>query len=162
MDTFALDLQEDPDRPDGAGMLLARINGTDLIEQVRQLEMAAGKGRLAGAYAGIRRSNLRSVRSHFLGSPSPVHEREDGKIPVLGCACGIVACWPLHVRVTVAHDVVTWDGFDPPFHRDPSGEMFRRYDAFGPFRFDRDRYEAELARFTGRGATRTPIGRPSD
>ncbi len=162
MDTFALDLQEDPDRPDGAGMLLPRINGEDLIDQIRQLEMAAGKGRLAGAYAGIRRSNLRSVRSHFLGSPSPVHEREDGKIPVLGCACGIVACWPLHVRVTVAHDVVTWDGFDPPFHRDPSGEVFRRYDAFGPFRFDRDRYEAELARFTDRGATRTPIGRPSD
>jgi hypothetical protein len=57
---------------------------------------------------------------------------------LLACDCGDWGCWPLMARITVTERSVTWDAFEQP-HRST-----RDYTGFGPFRFDRRRYDAAL------------------
>lgn len=64
---------------------------------------------------------------------------ESGRLPVLGCACGIVDCWPFLARIVVDEDFVVWEDFS-------QGREAECYAALGPFRFDRGEYEAELER----------------
>ena len=47
--------------------------------------------------------------------------------------------WLLEARVTVGERTVIWDNFRQPFR--PK----REYSGFGPFVFDRTKYEAALA-----------------
>ena len=75
---------------------------------------------------------------HYLARRGAFFE-EGRRLPVLGCACGIVDCWPLLVRIDVDAEWVVWRDFRHGF-RDWS------YDGLGPFRFDRGEYEAEVDR----------------
>lgn len=63
----------------------------------------------------------------------------EGKVAVLGCACGSPECGALFTTITVMSDVVTWSDM----------ECFKRPDAelglLAGFTFDREDYEAAVA-----------------
>ncbi|WP_322870514.1 hypothetical protein [Streptomyces goshikiensis] len=48
------------------------------------------------------------ARSHFLGDAPPhLRDRDTGALCLLGCSCGIDACWPLLARLRVTATQVT-------------------------------------------------------
>lgn len=112
-----------------------RIDGTDLTELIDTFEIGAGMRPAGDAYGGLVPAYFRfgSMDDHFHGRST------NAKTPVLGCECGEWGCWPLMTRIIVLHDVVLWDSFEQPFRPD------RDYTGFGPFRFERHRYDAAVA-----------------
>lgn len=120
-------------RPDGDGLeLRVRIDGRDLVDLAREVEApwaaADGQPEIAGGYSGLWPSAWRDLPGQD-GTGGPA---------VLACECGDVGCWPLHVRITVSEATVTWSEFAQPCR--PQW----RYDALGPFVFDRATYERAL------------------
>lgn len=117
------------------------LNGRPLRELALEAELAGGVcPDIAGAYGGIIEDPNRIMwpSRHFLGEPDCVlFDVEDGRTGVLGCDCGIAACWPLAVVVEVDEDTVTWSHFGGK--RSSDGSL-----ALGPFVFDREQYEAAL------------------
>ncbi|MFG2985944.1 hypothetical protein ACGFYQ_32650 [Streptomyces sp. NPDC048258] len=80
------------------------------------------------------------ARAHFLGDPEPeLRHPESGALVLLGCPCGIDACWPLLATVTATERTVTWSAFHQP-HRPQWGEL-----PLGPYTFPRAPYEEALA-----------------
>ncbi|MEU6104548.1 hypothetical protein [Streptomyces flaveolus] len=80
------------------------------------------------------------ARAHFLGDAQPaLRHQESGALFLLGCPCGIDACWPLPATVTLTEQTITWSGFHQP-HRPEWGEL-----PLGPYTFLRAPYEASLA-----------------
>lgn len=61
-----------------------------------------------------------------------------GRVPVLGCSCGIGRCWALTARVESTPLTVTWSSFRQP-EREQWGEL-----PLGPFVFARTAYETAL------------------
>ncbi|MFC9295078.1 hypothetical protein ACFTWH_18500 [Streptomyces sp. NPDC057011] len=79
------------------------------------------------------------ARAHFLGdAPPDLRDRDTGALCLLGCSCGIDACWPLLATVRVTATEVTWSGFHQP-HRPQWGEL-----PLGPYVFPRPAYEESL------------------
>jgi len=110
------------------------IDDHDLVELVTEFEEARGY-EPAGGYDGIVPAHYAfgPLPPYYLGRPDGASRRE---IFVLGCSCGELGCWPLEVRVDLRRDTVVWSAFRQPHRPD------RSYDGFGPFTFDRRRYEA--------------------
>ena len=149
--------------PDGGGFQPAEIliNGVPLIEMVRLAEeslvrdeqaerIAEGEDPAtcrvpAGDYLYMPPSLVFLPSRNLLDQPYvPGFELEPGdprfgKAAVLGCTCGVVDCWLLQVRITLSGSSVRWSEFGQ-FHR-PGW----KYD-LGPFEFEREQYESELAR----------------
>ncbi len=122
------------------GVPLARLAEGVEREQAR----SEGLPGMAGSYAGLHADDVLPPSRHFLGEPAPEHGFGDA-VFVLGCDCGECACWPLACRIRVERDRITWSGFVQPFRSATSGPSTWRYDALGPFVFDRTAYEAALA-----------------
>jgi hypothetical protein len=125
-------------RGDGDALVVVpRIDGAALTELVDGFEVAAGMKPAGNVYGGLIPQSFRfgPMRDHFLGRST---DAMGPKTPVLGCRCGDWGCWPLMARITVSASLVTWDAFEQP-HR-----KTRDYAAFGPFRFDRHRYDGAL------------------
>jgi hypothetical protein len=57
------------------------------------------------------------------------HDSPEGKIAVLGCACGEPDCWTFRVKTTPRDDVIIWSDFEQP-------HCAWRYDEVQPFVFD--------------------------
>ncbi len=135
---FALSVEYDDPEDRRTPWLVPMIDGVDLREPVRALETEAGAGHLAGTYGGLPVHRYGpSLLNHYLarrGAPF-----EEGRLPVLGCACGIVDCWPLLVRIESSAESVVWRDFRQGFRDWPYGKL-------GPFRFERGEYEAEVDR----------------
>ncbi|WP_394437080.1 hypothetical protein [Streptomyces sp. SGAir0957] len=90
------------------------------------------------------------AHAHFLGGTEPyVHDPDTGALCLLGCHCGIPACWPLLAEVCVTATEVTWSGFRQP-ERPEWGEL-----PLGPYVFPRPAYEAALT--TPTVLTRDPL-----
>ncbi|MFF1399009.1 hypothetical protein ACFVZD_35035 [Streptomyces sp. NPDC058287] len=80
------------------------------------------------------------ARDHFLGdAPPDLRDRDTGALCLLGCSCGIDACWPLLAMVCVTATEVVWSGFHQP-HRPGWGEL-----SMGPYVFSRPAYIEALA-----------------
>ncbi len=112
------------------------VDGTDLVELVREFESAA-RFDVPGGYGGLTTysSPIKDARGHFLGRIAPY---EEGTAVLLGCDCGEWGCWPLITDITLDDHSVIWSAFEQP-HR-----KHRDYSGFGPFRFDRSAYERAL------------------
>ena len=119
------------------------VNGTDLVELVRQAELPSAEAdeepELAGTYVGLVPGYIRmDLAGQFLGgSGTWLYSEGEGKTALLSCNCGEVGCSPLLARVTVDEDTVTWDEFEQPTRPDWD------YDGFG-FTFARPQYEQAL------------------
>ncbi|MFF4457932.1 hypothetical protein [Streptomyces goshikiensis] len=80
------------------------------------------------------------ARAHFLGDAPPhLRDRNTGALCLLGCFCGIDACWPLLAMVRATSTQVTWSGFHQ-LHRPEWGAL-----PLGPYVFPRPSYEKALA-----------------
>jgi hypothetical protein len=131
------------DYADELSQIRIEVNGTDLVELVRQAELpsaqADDEGELAGTYVGLVPGYIRiDLASQFLGSPgASLSPGPQEKTALLSCDCGEVGCSPLLARVTVDDETVTWDEFEQPTRPDWD------YDGFG-FTFSRSEYERAL------------------
>lgn len=144
------------------------INGGDLRNLVREVELpfAAEEGspHLAGGYTGLPPEAVFLPSRRLLGEPSERYDDDEERISLLGCGCGVVGCWPLMARISLDADTVTWSDFAQP-HRSEDmlfvmgkrGLVVWRYEGFGPFVFERDKYVAELGKFE---ASPTSFGEP--
>lgn len=128
---FLVDEREDLD----AHEVVPVIDGDLLTDLIEAFERAAGM-EPTGGYGGLIPAFFDPLDQHFHGVRSGV--RPGAKTPLLACDCGEWGCWPLMARITVTDRSVTWDSFEQP-HRST-----RDYSGFGPFRFDRRRYDAAL------------------
>jgi hypothetical protein len=140
------------------------INGVPLLELVRAGEEPWARSeylqRLSecenpeefkfdpGDYQYLTAAELLLPSRELLGQPSDpefVLSPDDSrrtKATVLGCTCGITECWFIQARVELLPERVIWSDFGQ-FHR-----PHWSYD-FGPFTFDRNQYESQLAQDEG-------------
>ncbi|MEV0331757.1 hypothetical protein [Nocardia sp. NPDC050717] len=112
---------------------MPRIDTIPLTDLIDTFEICAGMEPAGDAYGGLVPQFFRfgSAMDHFQGSSFRLRQRT----PVLACSCGELGCWPLLTRITRTGDLVVWDQFEQP-HR-----PMRDYTTFGPFLFDRNRYD---------------------
>jgi hypothetical protein len=124
------------------------VNGTDLVELVRRVELPSAQAddeeELAGTYVGLVPGYVRiDLASQFLGTPgTSLYPGPQDKTALLSCNCGEVGCSPLLARVTVDENTVSWDEFEQPTRPDWD------YDGFG-FAFARPQYEQALLAMLG-------------
>lgn len=120
------------------------IDGRSLVDRLRDYEEPFARGEshrsLAGAYAGLQAEY--TAKAHFLGADAD----EDGRTCLLICTCGEAGCWPMLARITLDADTVTWSDFLQPHRCEDSVAGQWDYSAFGPFQFEREQYELELAK----------------
>ncbi|MGW1769765.1 hypothetical protein ACWCQL_37685 [Streptomyces sp. NPDC002073] len=113
----------------------------ELAESEPDLTDAARERIVLGQHAGLSEEDLVSPADHFTGrSAEWFAEAGDDRTVLLGCRCGVWACWPLCARLTVDADTVTWSGFLQPYRREEWGEL-----PIGPYVFERTAYEKALA-----------------
>ncbi len=80
------------------------------------------------------------ARAHFTGdSPPELRDSDTGASCLLGCPCGIDACWPLLAMVRATPTEVVWSGFHQP-NRPEWGRL-----PLGPYVFPRPAYDEALA-----------------
>jgi hypothetical protein len=131
------------DYADDLTQIRIEVNGTDLVDLVRQAELPSAEAddepELAGTYVGLVPGYIRmDLAGQFLGgSGAWLYSEGEGKTALLSCNCGEVGCSPLLARVTVEDDTVSWDEFEQPTRPDWD------YDGFG-FTFARPQYEQAL------------------
>ncbi|WP_329789105.1 hypothetical protein V1227_32765 [Lentzea sp. DG1S-22] len=104
------------------------VDGTPLTEWVDIFETVRDMRPAGGMYGGL--TAVDRGDKPFQPGKSQL---------VLGCSCGHADCWPLYARIIAHGDMVVWDEFRQPRRRE------RDYIGFGPYRFDRARYEAVVA-----------------
>jgi hypothetical protein len=135
-----LDLRVQPGQEVDAEVVRVFIDGSDLVDLVRPIELpfaaAEGHPEIAGGYDGLLPRDWLEL---------PEQDGGDGRAALLACAgCGEPGCWPLRARVEVRSGSVTWSDFQQP-HR-PAWS----YASLGPFVFDRAQYDDEVARVQAR------------
>ena len=131
MNTIELRLQ--PGSAPGYPVVQVLINGRDLLDRVRAVELpqatADGQPDLAGSYEGL-------APHQWIELPE---RGEDGSAAVYRCGdCGELGCWPLRVRIVRRGGTVTWRDFQQP-HRGWT------YERLGPFTFREDEYDRAVA-----------------
>ncbi len=101
-----------------------------------ELPMALEEGhpRIAGAYDAIS-TGTSVLEPYYLGREQADWGENRNKTLLLGCTCGVAACWPLLCKISVRDDTVAWSEFEQP-HRDEEWH----YSNFAGFVFDRRQY----------------------
>jgi hypothetical protein len=127
-----------PDARGWDGEVRVLIGGRDLVDLVRAIELPAitraARTDIAGSYAGLTPAEWADAQPN-----------DDGRVTVLGCDCGVAECWPLRVRVRRLGGTVEWSDFEGPL---ASGG----YEALGPFLFNVEQYDREVAAILARAA----------
>lgn len=133
----------------GAAEVVPVVDGEELADLIHAFEKRQGWRPGGVSYAGLVPTSFRfgPLRIHFLAAGGAFKVRQ--KVPLLGCECGEWGCWPLLASVTVDDDAVLWSAFEQPYRPE------RDYGGFGPFTFDRQEYEGELAALERASRART-------
>jgi hypothetical protein len=117
------------------------IDGTSLIDLAHRVEepfaKREGHPKLAGAYAWLPRKSAAAALGLRAQSP-------DEKVAVLECACGVPGCWPLLAKISGDENTVVWSEFEQPHRNEEAVAGHWKYEALGPFSFDRELYEEGL------------------
>jgi hypothetical protein len=144
--TVRFEIDRLDERVGDARQVVPVLDGRSLVEIVDELETRRGY-EPAGGYAGLVPGffSVGDLKRYYLAKQEPW----TGSTPVavLGCECGELGCWPLHARIVVTDDEVTWRDFQQP-HR-----AQRDYSGLGPFTFDRGDYERAVQEVVDRLAT---------
>ena len=113
------------------------VDDVPLTTLVDEFEAAGGMEPHGDAYAGLipRFVRLAPAAEHYAGGAR--------RVPLLGCQCGVMACWPLMARIAIGPNDVVWSDFEQPYRPE------RDYSAFGPFFFVRAQYEAAVRAIAG-------------
>jgi len=135
------------------------INSEDLIAMLANYEApfaAAEKTpRLAGSYVGLSPFVALPPSEHFFGDTGSCYYDRD-LTEILTCECRTGGCWSLYCRIDATDDRVTWSAFEQPQRE---GEW--SYDSFGPFTFDRARYEMALDQAASMKSQPKPVAEPA-
>ncbi|MDX3383635.1 hypothetical protein PV682_19510 [Streptomyces niveiscabiei] len=121
-----------------------RVDGRDLREQVADATRELWRRELAEDWADETEDEVeRFLLEQHAGLHVEVFTTDHFRTPapdafLLGCPCGIWACWPLTARIAVTDTTVTWSDFRQP-NREHWGEL-----PLGPFQFDRAAYDSAL------------------
>ncbi len=157
MDTLRFEIIDDQ-RPEAARIanpgnfrgLAYAINGTDLVELVRAVELPfaerEGHPEIAGDYGPLALNSVTGFTRYFMGEESGGADWPGWTVLLVCAACGTAACWPLLVKIEVSGATVRWHDFRQPHRGERSRAGEWTYDSFGPFVFDRRDYEAEVER----------------
>jgi hypothetical protein len=126
-----------------ADVLNMYVDGSRLQDLIRPYEQpfadAEGHPSLAGQYVGLVHPGVPA--EHYIDKPVATWFG-DGDTILLGCNCGDAGCWPLTAYVRVGRHRVVWRNFR-------TGHRKWDLSEFGPFEFDRSKYEASLDRVFG-------------
>jgi len=126
-----IELRLEPGTTPGGPVVHIRIDGRDLIDRIRAIELpqATGDGQpeLAGSYGYLEPGDWPDVR-----------EGKEELVTVLGCDCGVVECWPLRARMRRRGGVVVWSHFQQP-------NRGWTYERLGPFTFREAEYDRAVA-----------------
>ncbi len=120
------------------------INNRNLIEIIKEYEAQivqdSDERSIIGKYDFLIKDELRANLEKIL---------KDGKAMVLGCDCGISACWPLLVTIEKrGGTIVVWKDFEQPYRRhDKSGQKWD-YSKLGPFKFVEKEYQKEIKKLS--------------
>ncbi len=106
---------------EGCELAVIKINGRELIEIVKEVELpiakASGEASLAGEYSYLPLHLVKNPSNLLLGGDLPSYRSvADGKRSILECTCGCEGCWPLRAKITIDRDLVKWSDFEQP-HR---------------------------------------------
>jgi hypothetical protein len=147
VDTIRFEIGKREDPSDGlVDAVNIFVNDRNLVDILREVELPfraqEGKPRLADKYVGLPPEHVFLPSPRLLGEPVMYYDYDSsqGKIPILGCGCGDVGCWPFWISIKLRDDVVIWDDFEQPHRR------AWRYDEMRPFVFDRAQYLSALDR----------------
>ena len=132
----------------GSGEVSIAIDGRDLRDLVAGVERepAAAEGfrSLAGRYAGLAADErVLPPSRHFLGTVASRFDDVRSKVPIIGCECGEIGCWPLPCRIRIDDSKVEWSDFEQPHRRG-----LWDYTGLGPFTFDRLQFDEALGALT--------------
>jgi|GEM_PF-1156891 len=146
-----------PNRRPGYLPIEIRIDGRDLIEIVREVELPFAirawderepaerygeRGARAGAYSHLHVKDVLASPLGLLEKPEAFYDR--GKSRVLQCSCRSFGCSDLLARVSLDDTRVTWSDFEQ-ISADRSGRRPWGHEQLGPFWFERSTYAAALA-----------------
>ncbi len=132
-----------------------RVDGVDLRARTAWATRELWRPELEDQFEDQERESAELIwRQHeglgVLDFAEPPFLRTAGRIPLLGCLCGIWQCRPLTARVETTPVTVAWSAFRQP-GREEWGEL-----PLGPFAFGRPAYEAALGSPTA--LTVDPLG----
>ena len=118
------------------------IDGVDLHSMVRDYELPMARRenaeRIAGDYFALDAEAVDGA--YFLGEAVREYGIPVEKVALMGCRCGVVACWPLLARIRIGERSIFWEDFEQPYRGPESEAGFWDYSGFGPFEFDRAQY----------------------
>jgi len=124
------------------------IDGRDLIDMLKEHEMAFVKCKgdeiIAGNYSGLSAAHTPSGR--FFGECDNDYGEHEEKVALLGCKCGIEACWPFAVKIIITDKSVIWTDFEQPHRSRQSAGGFWDYSGFAPLEFDLKEYQDEVSK----------------
>lgn len=148
MNTLAIALTDrsSDDGEDYTGVQIF-IDGVDLHAMIRDYELPMAKRedakRIAGDYFVLDAETV--DRAYFLGEAVREYGIPLEKVALMGCCCGVVACWPLLARIRISKSSIFWEDFEQPYRSSESEAGFWDYSEFGPFEFDRTQYMDALS-----------------
>jgi RNAse (barnase) inhibitor barstar len=130
-----IELRVDDSRDEWAEVAVY-IDGVSFIDLVKSYEEARGYFP-AGSYG----CNVRCWTAFRGDQPW----RRDGRVTLLLCGCQNLGCKDFAARVTATDQLIVWTDFQQDLRSPGSPGEHWDYAGFGPFRFDRNQYEAALA-----------------
>lgn len=109
------------------------INGIQLKERIEKIDLICKRKdryERASHYAYLEVSELIAwLEDEYKDDEGPY---------VMGCICGYPGCWPLEVRIKETEDSIIWRHFTNEYLDE------HRYDALGPFEFDKEQYLEQI------------------
>ena len=130
------------DDPDEWADVAIFIDGVSLIDLVKQYEESRDYYP-AGSYGWSPVRWAPPHSRHFLGESD--WTTNGGRALLLVCGCQCLGCWDFNGRIIMTADHAEWTDFEQVHRKPGSPGGHWDYSGFGPFRFDRQQYEAALA-----------------
>ena len=111
------------------------IDDKSLISILKDIELSfakkEGSSKIAGGYAGLPISLVRSPSVYFYGGET---QRTDGKTVLLICECLCGGCWDFVAEIEVKERKIIWKNFEQIHRRNWS------YTELGIFEFDKEQF----------------------
>jgi len=130
----------EPWAPSGT-LLTPVVDSRSLVEMVTDYEEGQGWEN-AGIHEGLvlAREDFEDLPEYLLHGRSLLRHLSHGGTVLLGCSCGNIDDGPFFAQVVATDSHVTWLEFENPM----ANGLTWDYSDFGPFVFERDRYEEAI------------------
>lgn len=155
MDALQLSVEDDdafPMYPNRVRVVRMKVNGRDLLDAIREIELpyykTLGHPEWAGGYVAPPLLEVAPPSKYFYGNNGWLHDADEGQphaVSLYVCAsCGSGSCSSWGAWIEVTPEAVTWSSIRNGDPRSASSN-----DPLGPFTFDRAAYDSEVGRLVG-------------